>query len=210
MAGGSDPVRLVCRHRPVRRRAGVRAREAGLSGRADEKAVVPNTVEAARQDMEQEAADELIDRERHVLPPVAVVTTIVRVAEGDDSFVEGDQAAVRDCDPMGVAGQVGEHCLRSRERCLGIGHPTLLPDRREMPQECLPLGEMSWCTEEVEPPGIMQSDQPGKVQPSKQFAEYAHRKQEGRLPQPQAPSRAAGSFVGPEADVVPSVVGPSS
>jgi len=171
---------------------------------------MPDTMEATRQDMEQEAADELIDRERHDLLSVAAVAAVVLVAEGDASFVKGDQAAVRDCDPVGVAGQVGEHCLRPRERCLGIGHPTLLPDRRKMPQECLSLGEMSKCTEEVEPPGVVQSDQPDKVQPSKQFAEYAQRKQEGRLPQPQAPSRAAGSFVGPEADVVPSVVGPSS
>ena len=39
--------------------------EAGLSGRAGEKAVVPDPVEAARQDMAQEAADELIECERH-------------------------------------------------------------------------------------------------------------------------------------------------
>lgn len=31
-----------------------------------------------------------------------------------------------------------------------------------MPQECLPLGEMSKYTEEAEPPGVVQSDQPGE------------------------------------------------
>ena len=49
-----------------------------------------------------------------------------------------------------------------------------------MPQECLPLGEMSKCAEEAETPGIVQSDQPGEEEPSKQFAEYAYGKQEGR------------------------------
>lgn len=49
-----------------------------------------------------------------------------------------------------------------------------------MSQEGVPLGEMSKCTEEAEPPSIVQSDQPGKEQPSKQFAEYAYGKQESR------------------------------
>ncbi len=80
-----------------------RKRKAGLSGRACEKAVVPDAVEAARQDMEQEAADKLIDGERHDLLPIGAVATVVFVAEGNAGFVRGDQSAVRDCDPMGVA-----------------------------------------------------------------------------------------------------------
>ena len=62
-----------------------RKRKAGLSGRACKKAVVPDAMEAARQDMEQEAADELIDGERHDLLPIAAVATVVFVAEGDAS-----------------------------------------------------------------------------------------------------------------------------
>lgn len=80
-----------------------RKRKAGLSGRACEKAVVPDAVEAPRQDMEQETADELIYGERHDLLPIAAITTVVLVGEGDASFVKGDQSAVRDCDPIGVA-----------------------------------------------------------------------------------------------------------
>ena len=67
---------------------------------------MPDTMEATRQDMEQETADELIDRERHDLLPVAAVAAVVFIAEGDASFVEGDQAAVRDCDPVGIARQI--------------------------------------------------------------------------------------------------------
>jgi len=58
-------------------------------------------MEATRQDMEQEAADDHIDRERHDLLPVRAAAAVVLVAENDASFVEGDQAA--DCDPVGVA-----------------------------------------------------------------------------------------------------------
>jgi len=45
-----------------------------------------------------------------------------------------------------------------------------------MPQECPPLGEMSKGAEEAKPPGLVQSDQFGEEQSSKQFAEYAYRK----------------------------------
>jgi hypothetical protein len=48
-------------------------------------------------------AGELIDGKRHDLLPIAAITTVVLVAEGDVRFVKGDQSAVRDCDPMGVA-----------------------------------------------------------------------------------------------------------
>jgi hypothetical protein len=38
---------------------------------------MPDAVEAARQDMEQETADELVDRERHDLLPIAAVTAVI-------------------------------------------------------------------------------------------------------------------------------------
>lgn len=76
-------------------------REAGLAGGAGEQAVVPNAAEAARQDMDEEAADELVDCERHHLLMVGAVAAIVLVAEGDVVLVEVNEAAVRDRDPVG-------------------------------------------------------------------------------------------------------------
>ena len=63
-------------------------REAGLAGGAGEQAVVADAVEAARQDVEQEAADELVGGERHDLLAVGAVAAIVLVAEGDAALVE--------------------------------------------------------------------------------------------------------------------------
>ena len=63
-------------------------REAGLAGGAGEQAVVADAMEAARQDVEQEAADELVGGERHDLLPVGAVAAIVLVAEGDAALVE--------------------------------------------------------------------------------------------------------------------------
>ncbi len=78
-------------------------REVGLAGGAGEQAVVPDAMEAARQDMEQEPADELVGGERHDLLAVRAVAAVVLVAEGDAVLVECDQAAVRDRHPVGVA-----------------------------------------------------------------------------------------------------------
>ena len=69
-------------------------REAGLAGATGEQAVVPDAMEATRQDMEQEAADELVGGERHDLLPVGAVATVVLVAECDATLVEADEAAV--------------------------------------------------------------------------------------------------------------------
>ena len=86
--------------------------------RAEQQAVVPEAMEAARQDMEQEAADELVGTRRHDLLPFNAVASIVLVAEGDTVLIERDQAAVRDRDPVDVARQVGKHRLRSGEGAL--------------------------------------------------------------------------------------------
>jgi len=63
-------------------------REAGLSGGAGKQAAMPDAVESLWQHVEQEAADELVRRERHELPPVGAFATIVLVAEGDAVLVE--------------------------------------------------------------------------------------------------------------------------
>jgi len=99
------------------------ASNVALAGRAGEQAVVADAMEAARQDMQEEAADELVRVERHDLLPFGTAPTIILVPEGDASFAEGDQAPVRDRDPVRVARQIGEHGFRSGKRRLGIDHP---------------------------------------------------------------------------------------
>src|SRR5688572_12858152 len=64
--------------------------------------LVPDAMEAARQDVEQEPTDELVCSERHDLLPVGASAAIVLVAEGDAALVETDEAAVRDGDPVRV------------------------------------------------------------------------------------------------------------
>ena len=55
----------------------------------------PDAVEAVRQNVDEEAADELVGGEkRHRLVAGAAVGTIILVPEGDAVLVEGDEPAV--------------------------------------------------------------------------------------------------------------------
>ena len=100
------------------------------------------------------------------------------MAAGAD-LVEGDQAAVRDRNPVGVAGQVGKHRLRPGEGRLGVDDPLLPSDGSKVAQEGASFGEVRHGPEEGEPPGVVQRDQPRQKDPSEQLAEHAHRKREG-------------------------------
>lgn len=82
-----------------------------------------DAVEAARQDVEEKAADELGGVERHGLEPVAAFDPVVFPFEGDALVVERDEPGVRDRDAVGVAGEIGEDGLRSGEGPLGVDDP---------------------------------------------------------------------------------------
>ena len=85
---------------------GVRSKGAG------EEAVMSDAVEAARQHVQEKAADELVGVERHRFEPVAALDPVVLPLEGDGLLVERDEAGVRDRDAVGVAGEIGEDGLR--------------------------------------------------------------------------------------------------
>jgi hypothetical protein len=108
------------------------AGDVGLACRAREQSVMPDAVEAVRQNMQQKAAHELVGIERHELMALGAATAVVLLAEGHADLVEGDQAAVRDRDPVRIEREIGEHGFGASERRLGIDDPSLLPERREM------------------------------------------------------------------------------
>src|ERR1044071_2983075 len=84
-------------------------------------AVVADLDEAVRQDVEQEATDELRGRHGH-LP------TVLR-AEVDAVLVERNESLVRDTYAMRVPAEVLEDLLGSGERALGVHHPVLAVQR---------------------------------------------------------------------------------
>jgi hypothetical protein len=93
--------------------------------------VVADAVEALGQDMHQEPPDELVRLERHGLVAAGSLDPVVLVAERYAGRVGGDEAAVGDRDPVGVAGQIGQHLLRPGERPLAIDEPPGPMQRRE-------------------------------------------------------------------------------
>lgn len=82
-----------------------------------------DAVEAARQDVQEKAADELGGVERHGLEPVAAFDPVVLPFEGDARVVEGDEPGIGDRDAMGVTREVGENGLGSGEGPLGVDDP---------------------------------------------------------------------------------------
>ena len=81
--------------------------------------------QAAGQDLQQEAAQELMSGDGHDLVLAAV--SVIPPAEGDAIIFEGHEAMVGDGHAMGVARQVVENLLGAAKGRLGVDHP-LLPE----------------------------------------------------------------------------------
>ena len=64
------------------------SREVCGTSASGEEAVVADTMEAARQDVDEETADELIDRECHDLVPFAAVSAVVLPFEGHAVIID--------------------------------------------------------------------------------------------------------------------------
>ena len=114
----------VVRRRRRRRHSGEEGagtREIGGALAIGEQAVMADAHKAVRQGVEQEAMDEFVGRKRHHLGNAA--GAIVLPAETDSAVFESYEAAVGDGDPMGIAGEIGEHLLGAAERRFGKDHP---------------------------------------------------------------------------------------
>jgi len=110
--------------------------------RAGEQAVVADAMEAFRQHVDEEPADELADVERHRRVSAGAFDPVVLDLERNAPLVDCDQAMVRDGDAVGIPRQIGEHGSRTGERPLGVDEPALLAEWSEERRECLGIGQM--------------------------------------------------------------------
>jgi hypothetical protein len=78
---------------------------------------------AAGQDVEQETAQELLRRERHVF--VLISVGIILPAESNLVMFESHEATVGDGHAMGVAGEITQHRMGTAEGWLGVDDPVL-------------------------------------------------------------------------------------
>ena len=137
-----------------------------------------DTVKAAGQHMEQEAAHELVGPQRHRLVTGPSRSPVVLPAEGDAPFVQRDEPLVRDRHPVRVAGQIGQHCRRPGKRALGIDHPFTLVQRLHPRSEGRRVGEPGLVAEETQLPGAMGFVEFFKVAQPEQAREYQYRQEE--------------------------------
>jgi len=86
-------------------------------------AEVPDTYEAAREDMQQESLDEVWRFEGE--EPAGVAALSVAIAKGHPTLFEGHQSFVSDGDPMGVPAQIPEDLRRAGQRRLAVDDPLL-------------------------------------------------------------------------------------
>ncbi len=140
-----------------------------------------DAVEAARQDVQEKAADELVGRERHGLEPVRSFDPIVLPFEGDALVVERNETRIRDGDAVGVAGEIGEDGLRSGERPLGVDDPFGSAQRRERGFEGRFVGERGEVAEAGEAAGGMQGCEAVKEEPAEETRQHAHGQEEAGL-----------------------------
>ena len=98
--------------------------------------------------MEQESAQELIDRQRH--EPFLVAMCGIAPAEGDVALGESGQPGVRDGDTMSVCAEIAQHMFRSAERLLGVDDPVVAEQHPQPGSEGARFGEWQEVAVELE------------------------------------------------------------
>jgi hypothetical protein len=129
---------------------------------------VTDTVKPVGEDVDQEAADELVGIERHPLVASIALGPVILPFERHALAVEGDKAAVGNGNPVRVARQVGENSVGPAERPLGVDHPFALSLCGEVGFKRGRLGQAGLAGEEPQAPGLVSGGQPFQEQTPEQ------------------------------------------
>ena len=117
-----------------------------------EKAIVADAVEAVRQSVQEEAADELLGIERHHFG--FAILPIVFPSEPDLAIGQREQPAVGDGDAVRVTAEISQHLFGAAERRLGIDDPVGASELLKAPGECGGIGEVGEIAKEAQPARI--------------------------------------------------------
>src|ERR1700689_5029448 len=112
-----------------------------------QKSKVTDADESRRQYMQQESAQELIDRQSH--ETLLILVSGIAPAESNDGVGERDEAVVRDCHSMGVLAEVAERMLRTAKRPLRVNHPFGTEQRTKPGRERFRILERGECSVEA-------------------------------------------------------------
>jgi hypothetical protein len=94
---------------------------------------------AAGQDVEQEAAQELLRSERH--HSLLITVGIILPAKSNPVMLESHEAVVGDGYAMSVAGEIAEHMMGTAEGGLGVDDPVLTEQGTQEGAEGLFIGK---------------------------------------------------------------------
>jgi len=126
---------------------------------AGEQAIVADAMEACGQHVHEEAADELVDGERHHLVALAAFEPVVLPLEGDALVVACEQAAIGDGNAMGVAGEIAQDFLRPAEGALAVDSPVCVVQRPQIGGERLRIDKPGKLAEELQFTGVISGAQ---------------------------------------------------
>ena len=115
-----------------------------------QEAEVADADKTGRQDMEEEAAEELDGREGEGFFEAAVA--VILPAEADAVVFDFQQAMVGNSDPVGVATEILDDLGGAAERPLGVDHPAAVASGAQPTAKGLRIGEPSQIAEEGELP----------------------------------------------------------
>jgi len=143
-----------------------------------QKAVVANTLKTVGQNVEQEAANELLGLQGHRF--LLVVVTIIFPAEDDLAVVDVEEAVVGKGDAMGIATQVVEDLFRAAEGCFGVDDPLGFAKRGQVLGESLRFTKSLESREELELAAVKGDLQGSEKEASEEARQHADGQEEAR------------------------------
>ena len=135
-------------------------------------------MKAVRQDVKQEAANELVRIERHDAIAGLALAPVIFPFEADAGAIEGDDAGIGDGDAVGIAGEIGEHGIGTGEGTLGIDNPLHAAQGLEELPERIPVLERSIGTEELQRAFGVGGGKPFAHEPPEQSREHLYGEEE--------------------------------
>ena len=130
-----------------------------------------------RQQVEQEAAQELIDSQGH--EPLLVAVRGIPPAEGDVALGESDQPGVGDGDAMSVGAEITQHMFRAAEGPLGVDDPVVAEQHPQPGGEGAGLGQRQQAAVELEFTSLEGVAKSGDELAAEDAAEHADGQEEG-------------------------------
>ena len=133
---------------------------------------MPDPLKSAGQDMQQKAANKLIDIQAHHL--LARFVPVIFPVKADLAIDAIDQTLIGNGHPMRIAAKILKNLLRAAKRWLGVNYPLDLSYWSQIAGKGIGTLQCFQCVKKVQLPGIKGSLQLLQKQPAKQQRQDSH------------------------------------